>query len=317
MKSKKRFKTAGGIIILSAFLLVVLYLFLDDEKMTLNEQTRSKLDGSFINLPEGVVHYEIAGPNNGSVVVLIHGFSVPYYVWDPTFEALTDSGYRVLRYDLYGRGYSDRPAKDYNLELYIKQLRQLLSALGITDQVHIVGLSYGGPIGAAYTNRFPDQVRSLILIDPVSSVVSKKEIFPMNIPLVGEYVVGVYVAPFMLPNAQVKDFYQPARFPNWEPAYREQMKYKGFRRAILSSIRNMVDIDPPAEYQAVGALKLPVLLIWGKEDQTISSSEIDNVRHLIPGVEFHAIDEGGHLPNYERPEIVNKILVDFMIDSIL
>jgi hypothetical protein len=128
MNSKKRLKTASGIIILSAFLLLILYLYLDDEKISLNEQSRSKLGGNFIKLPRGVVHYEIAGPQNGSVVVLIHGFSVPQYVWDPTFDMLTSSGFRVLRYDLYGRGYSDRPECEYNLELYVEQLSQLLSA---------------------------------------------------------------------------------------------------------------------------------------------------------------------------------------------
>jgi pimeloyl-ACP methyl ester carboxylesterase len=292
MNSKKRLKTASGIIILSAFLLLILYLYLDDEKISLNEQSRSKLGGNFIKLPRGVVHYEIAGPQNGSVVVLIHGFSVPQYVWDPTFDMLTSSGFRVLRYDLYGRGYSDRPESEYSLELYVEQLSQLLSALNIKDPIHIIGLSYGGP-------------------DPISSPVSGKKIFPMNIPLVGEYIMGVYMAPFMLPKTQLKDFFHPERFPEWEHAYRDQMQYKGFKQAILSSIRNLVDIDPTTEYQAVGALDAPVLLIWGKEDQTISASEIEKVRNSIPDIEFHAIDGAGHLPHYEQPDTVNKILYGF------
>jgi len=45
----------------------------------------------------------------GPAVALVHGFSVPYYVWDPTAPELARAGFRVLRYDLYGRGYSDRP----------------------------------------------------------------------------------------------------------------------------------------------------------------------------------------------------------------
>jgi pimeloyl-ACP methyl ester carboxylesterase len=51
-------------------------------------------------LSNGVVHYELTGSEDAPVVVLVHGFSVPCYVWDPTFEALTEAGFRVLRYDL-------------------------------------------------------------------------------------------------------------------------------------------------------------------------------------------------------------------------
>jgi pimeloyl-ACP methyl ester carboxylesterase len=90
------------------------------------------------------------------------------------------------------------------------------------------------------------------------------------------------------------------------------MQYKGFKRAILSSIRNLVDIDPMAGYQAVGVLDTPVLLIWGKEDQTISASDIEKVRFSIPDIEFHAIDGAGHFPHYEQPDTVNRILFEFL-----
>ena len=65
---------------------------------------------------------------SASVVVLAAGFSVPYYIWDPTFKALTGAGFRVLRYDYYGRGYSDRPAIPFTDEMYVGQLHQLLDA---------------------------------------------------------------------------------------------------------------------------------------------------------------------------------------------
>ena len=67
-----------------------------------------------------------AGRPDGRVVVLAAGFSVPYYIWDPTFAALTGAGFRVLRYDYYGRGYSDRPAIPFTDEMYVRQLDELL-----------------------------------------------------------------------------------------------------------------------------------------------------------------------------------------------
>ena len=62
-----------------------------------------------MRLSDGFTHYELGGPPTGHLVVLAAGFSVPYYIWDPTFSALTEAGVRVLRYDYYGRGFSDRP----------------------------------------------------------------------------------------------------------------------------------------------------------------------------------------------------------------
>ena len=78
-----------------------------------------------------MVHYELEGPADGQPVVLVHGFSVPYYIWDPTFPALAAAGLRVLRYDLFGRGYSDRPDLPYTMELFVRQLKDLLEALQV------------------------------------------------------------------------------------------------------------------------------------------------------------------------------------------
>jgi pimeloyl-ACP methyl ester carboxylesterase len=78
------------------------------ESTELTDDLRESLSGEFIKISDGVVHYELEGPSNGDLVVLVHGFSAPFFVWDPTFKFLVNNGFRVLRYDLFGRGYSDR-----------------------------------------------------------------------------------------------------------------------------------------------------------------------------------------------------------------
>src|SRR5690242_4931268 len=74
------------------------------ETSTLNDDVRKAAGGSYVKLADGVVHYQLAGLDTGRAVVLVHGFSVPYYIWDPVFDTLTRAGFRVLRYDLFGRG---------------------------------------------------------------------------------------------------------------------------------------------------------------------------------------------------------------------
>lgn len=292
--------------------LLIIFILTDQEKLTLTDPVRLTLPGQFVQLPLGVVHYELAGPENAPTVVLVHGFSVPYYIWDPTFDALTRAGFRVLRYDLYGRGFSDRPETNYDLKLFVTQLEDLLPALNIQGPVDLVGLSMGGPIVAAFANHHPDQVRSLILIDPEVAPVSTRQIFPLNIPLVGEYLMAVYVAPVMLPTTQSADFYRPDRFPDWEAMYRVQLQYKGFRRAILSTIRLQPRMDSIAEYDLAGRVHLPSLLIWGRQDKSVSSADMQQLVNLMPGIEYHIIEEAGHIPQVERPEVVDPLLIGFL-----
>src|SRR5258706_14425412 len=115
-----------------------------DEIKELNNETRKFAGGSFIQLANGITHYELDGNESGEVVVLVHGFSVPYFIYDPPFKFLTESGFRVLRYDLFGRGFSDRPHCDYNLDLFVNQLADLLDAFRFTRPVNLIGLSMGG-----------------------------------------------------------------------------------------------------------------------------------------------------------------------------
>ena len=100
-----------------------------DETKELNENTRKEAAGSFVALSDGVTHYELGGPKDGKPVVLVHGFSVPFFIFDPLFDFLTSAGFRVLRYDLLGRGYSDRPNTQYDANLFVRQLKELLDAL--------------------------------------------------------------------------------------------------------------------------------------------------------------------------------------------
>src|SRR5215213_8313243 len=84
-------------------------MYFRDETKELNESTRQEATGSFIQLTDGVTHYELSNPEQAETVILVHGFSVPYFIYDPTFEFLTTSGFRVVRYDLFGRAFLTDP----------------------------------------------------------------------------------------------------------------------------------------------------------------------------------------------------------------
>jgi len=294
---------------------VAFYIHFDQETFTLDDAARHGAEarafgGSYVRLPLGVTHYELAGPEDAQTVVLVHGFSVPYFIWDPAFDALKAAGFRVLRYDLLGRGWSDRPEARYDPALFDDQLTQLLSALKIHLPVDIACLSMGGPITANFAARHPENVRKLVFFDPAYG---KERTPPWQVrtPLVGEFVMDVQIAPGMA-SSQREDFVHPERYPEYFPKYATQMHYKGFRRAILSTIRNFLSQDSIGAYAQVGKSGKPVMLVWGRADITVPFAVSDEVRRAIPQAEFHAIDDAAHVPFYEHPEIVNPLLIEFL-----
>lgn len=301
------------IIIVISLLLILLavvpYINSDSETKNLDTQTRSQLSGRFINTKYGVIHYQLQGNSTRPLVVLVHGFSVPYYIWDDTFKALVNDDYRVLRFDLFGRGYSDRPRRDYNLTLFREQLEQLLAALDIVHPFHLVGLSMGGPIVTDFANHNPKQLQSLTLVDPAAQ--GRASIFPLNLPLIGEYMMRVFVAPQMAAS-QMSDFKNGSRFSAWPEKFRNQMQYQGFNYAILSTIRNLSSDDPDALYQALGRSQIPVKLIWGEHDTTVPYVLHKKLVKAIPQVSFSSIANAGHIPNVETPEIFYPLLREFI-----
>lgn len=305
-------KTILIILFIISALLTSAYFILRTERKELDEETRMAADGQFIQLKQGMVHYELAGESDRPLVVLVHGFSTPSYIWDPTFEALVQSGYQVLRFDLYGRGFSDRPDVDYDLNLFIGQTEDLLATLQIDQPVHLMGLSMGGPIAAAYAGRHPEMIRSLTLIDPLVTNIFQSSIFPLNLPGIGEYLMAVVMEPFVLPKSQNGDLLHPERFPDWEDQYKVQTQFKGFGRAILSTMRCIAREDTLAIYRDLAEKKIPTLILRGEEDQTISANDIEILRAYLPFAQFHPISEAGHIPHYEKPSAVNPILINFL-----
>lgn len=284
-----------------------------DETIPLNEETRKSLPGSFITLRSGVTHYEEGGDKNGKAVVLVHGFSVPYFIYDPTFEFLSKQGFRVLSYDLLGRGFSDRPKARYDISLFVRQLKELLDALDYKD-INLVGLSMGGPITAAFIDAYPDDVAKHILIDPCGAkpVSLSPLLEAVKIPILGEILIGLFGTGSMVKSVAA-DMFSPRLVEQFQERYRNQMKYRGFKRAILSTLRCDMLGSFIEVFERVGKLKKPALIFWGKQDTTVPFEHSVDILNAISHAEFHAFDHCGHIPHYERASEVNEILLEFLM----
>src|SRR3954453_815233 len=153
-----------GLLVLIVLLTGSLYLARNPETATLDAAARKSAPGKFVQLSQGVTHYDVSGPDTGRTIVLVHGFSVPLYIWDSTAAALSAAGYRVVRYDEYGRGWSDRPDVAYNADLYDHQLGELLDSLHIAEPIDLAGVSMGGFVTGTFAGRHPKRVHTLTLV---------------------------------------------------------------------------------------------------------------------------------------------------------
>lgn len=311
----KRAAIAVLFIVLLIAVLGGFYVVRNPERETLDDIARKSAPGRFIRLSDGVTHYVVDGPDSGRTVVLVHGFSVPLYIWDSTAAALSSAGYRVLRYDEYGRGWSDRPRVDYTADLYDRQLGELLDSLRVGERIDLAGVSMGGWVTATFAGRHANRVRSLVLVDPVApSARPSAPSFSARLralPIVGSYVFQTTDVPKMA-DGQSSDFVEPSKFPDWADRYRTQVRFRGFGHALLSTRRAQAKVDLDSVYRTIDRAGTPVLLLWGTEDRTVPIDRSPRVRTAIPRAEFHPIQGVGHLPILERAALTDSLILAFL-----
>jgi pimeloyl-ACP methyl ester carboxylesterase len=296
-----------SLLTLIAFVFIGLYAFYtikNVETKTMDVQARKNSSSQFIALTDGMTHYEIAGADTAKTIILVHGFSVPAYIWGATFDSLVEHGFRVVRYDEFGRGFSDRPSVDYTPAFYRKQLVDLIHSLKLKIPVHIAGLSFGGAVVTDFAVHYPSLIDKMILIDPV---------YRFRKIDGAEMIVNYSMAthPDKQANGQLEDFKYPEQFPDWVNQYKVQMQYKGFRHALISTLINYPGDTIVDNYRKLNSLHKKILLIWGKEDQTVTFNFSDSLRQNLQ-VDFFAVDDARHLPHLEKPLEVNQKIFSFL-----
>jgi len=289
--------------VVTAIFCSILYFKGNKEKKDLTDNERKGTTGQYIKLSQGVTHYQLEGPDSGKVVILLHGFSVPYYIWDGTYEYLVKQGFRVLRYDMLGRGYSDRPDSVYNQGFYQRQLLDLISQLHLKTPVSVVGVSFGGLVATNFTAVHPELVDKVVLVDPA---------YKFGAPGSAEIFTRFDRATHGDEQAtgQLADFKYPQRHPEWVDKYRVQMQYKGFRNALISTLYHY-NFDREGDNIRLNNQHKPVLLIWGKEDHTVPFTYSDSLRSVLK-CDFFPVDDAAHLPHIEQADKVNAKIGAFL-----
>jgi 3-oxoadipate enol-lactonase len=225
-------------------------------------------------------------------------------MWDPQVPALADAGYRVVRCDFRGYGQTPMPDRPYN---DAQDVMALLDLLGV-EQAALVASSGGGMVALEIAARWPRRVTALVLLctalagrQPSADLQSFREreealLDAGDIAGATELNVATWVG------------------PDADEASREtvrQMQRHAFE-VQLAATEELALIEARTDVSAITA---PSLLISGRHDlvdfREIAvqlSGQLANARHL-------ELTWAGHLPNLERPHVVNRVLIDFLAEN--
>lgn len=307
---------------MSIFFLVLLIVVaapfvIEMRRKPMNDSARKEANGSFAQLSQGVTHYQWLGPVRGPVAVCVHGLTTPSFIWRSIAQGLTLMGFRVLIYDLYGRGYSDRPSGKQDRHFFIQQLDDLLVDQNIKDDITLLGYSLGGAIATAFAAQHADKVRQVVLLAPVGMIRNTTTLGNLitQTPLIGDWLMQV-----TFPRVQHKAADAERQASGTAKGVAElmlgELRYKGFVAAVLASMRGLLAETLKDEHSAIHRAGIPVLAIWAREDELIPLSALGKLTEWNRSAKQEVINHAGHAMPFTHPEQVLDALRETMRDGL-
>jgi pimeloyl-ACP methyl ester carboxylesterase len=288
---------------------MIRYFVARGETARLDDAARATLRGSFVRLSDGVTHYELSGPDDGELIVLIPGITIPLFYWDRLAERLHARGFRTLAFSAYGRGYSDRVRATYDESLFVGQLEQLVDALGLAGPRHIVGTSMGALVAMASVLSDPGSVRTLTLIGPAGLSDGPPALIRHSGGGVLTALLGRYLGRRALLGHLSHNVADERDAAALTEMVTDGYRYVGSMYALFSTLLEFPLTDRRSLYRDVAQLRVPTLLLWGENDQVTPITLLPEARALLgKDTANTVIPHSGHMAPLEQPAAVAEML---------
>jgi len=252
----------------------------------------------------------------GPPLVLLHGYAGAIWNWEHQIEAL---GLRFTLFipDLIGQGLSDKPHLDYTPSFYVEWLRGFLDAVGV-GRAPLVGHSMGGGLALGLALADPDRVERLVLLSGFprgllehikSSQLRRLHqfgsgwLFGLGYRLMGRRTFRTLLGGLVWDRSLVT----PEVI---ERACRLKKNY-GKARPLWSSLAHVCDWEHDYAPR-LASVRCPVQIIWGQQDRFISLAAGEDLHRTIPGARLAVLPKTGHLPMWEHPDEVNRLIMEFL-----
>lgn len=246
-----------------------------------------------------------AGPADGRVVVLVHGFTGAKENWLPVMGALADRGFRVIAPDLPGWGASTRiDGADYGYRAQARRLEAYLAEVGGGRPLGLVGHSMGGGIAALAAATSQDAVERLVLMSAAGVPFDDND-FSRAVRAGGHPFAVEDAASLRAVLAQVFADPPVVPWPVSEALVRRRRADLAFERGVLASIGGTEAYAPG---DAAGWITAPTLLLWCDGDRIVDPSAVDAWAARLSRARRVVLEGCGHMPMMERPAEVADAL---------
>ncbi|UWQ08122.1 alpha/beta fold hydrolase [Aliiroseovarius crassostreae] len=285
---------------------------LERARTMMDSVARRKAPGGFAELPSGLTHYQWHGRERGPLILMVHGLTTPSWVFSALIPGLAKMGFRILTYDLYGRGYSDRPKGKQDETFFLTQLEELLEALRIDGEISFLGYSMGGAIATAFTARHPHRVDRLMLLAPAGMIYHTGSWLARarDWGAFGNWLWGL-IGGWVICQAAKPDA-AAAQIPDLPARVKQETQFRGSVRAVLSSERNMLSVTQEAEHRAIAATSIAVISVWGEKDIPIPLTAMGKLTEWNRACYKYEIKGAGHGLIYTHPDEVISALQEHL-----
>ncbi|NIN66825.1 MAG: alpha/beta fold hydrolase [Anaerolineae bacterium] len=273
-----------------------------------------KYEDHYIQVDGKSIRYWAEG--EGRTVILVHGLSCSAEFWQRNIGALSQQ-HRVYALDLLGFGRSDKEIDEWSLSYGASFIAQFMHALG-AERATVVGNSFGGILCAQFAVQFPSRLEKLVLVDSAGFGRELNFLLRLeSVRVLGRAMFSLYQRIFPLTTRWA--YYDPSSVDEeWLAETGAILRSPGVRDNALKVIRMGVDLGGQREelfgdlHRQLAHVTAPTLIIWGSDDALVPVSHAYAAHKLIPNSQVRIVQRCGHLPQVERPEEFNQLLLDFL-----
>jgi pimeloyl-ACP methyl ester carboxylesterase len=254
---------------------------------------------------------------SGPPIILIHGFGGSMWQWEYQQHALSQH-FRVLTLDLPGAGLSDKPAIDYRPDEMLEFFVGFMDAVKI-PQATLVGNSMGAGLAIGMALSHPTRVAKLVLVDGLPQHVLAKLTSPSvrraletSAPSWLISLGNMLFGGLMTESILREIVHDPALLT---PSVIERSNRNRRRPGLIKPIMTVRDNLPLWESgfaTRLGEITHPTLVLWGEEDRVFPIAVGEELHQTIMGSQIVRIPNAGHIPQWERPDVVNQELITFI-----
>lgn len=294
------------LLLLLTIIAIATPLVIERQRRPISRTIRAYAPGRFAKLTHGMTHYQWAGPKSGRQIVCIHGLTTPSYIWTALVKGFVLLGFRVLTYDLYGRGLSARPKIPQDPIFFRQQLAELLEDQKAEDDLILVGYSMGGSIAVDYAHTYPQKIQRLILLasSGLGATISPFVKFMIKVPIIGDGLMYTFGGKMFGNSSRAMSAAMSAE-PSMHAWPIEERQSLGFLPAVLSSYRHTLSIDQLEAHRAISKNGIPVLAVWAEHDDAIPISAMGRLAEVNREAYQDVITGADHrLPTTHPREII-------------